>query len=136
MIEGSKKRYVDETRQSSPAGLIIRQKEPTNLEMPFDQVDTYLTPTELFYIRSHFRAPKLDAADYRLSIDGAVRNPLSETRTAEVHFLDPARPHAWRCWKFDWLTPKSPANRPCWPAPKMSTGPFSQTSMTGTTAAT
>ena len=39
------------SRQSSSAGLIIRQKEPTNLEMPFDQVDSYLTPTELFYIR-------------------------------------------------------------------------------------
>ena len=45
MLEGSKKQYVDEPRQSSPAGLIIRQKEPTNLEMPFDQVDSYLTPT-------------------------------------------------------------------------------------------
>jgi hypothetical protein len=47
-MDGSKRQYVDETRQSSPAGLIIRQKEPTNLEMPFDQVDSYLTPTELF----------------------------------------------------------------------------------------
>ena len=40
---------VHEPRHSSPAGLIIRQREPTNLEMPFDQVDSYLTPTELFY---------------------------------------------------------------------------------------
>jgi len=77
MLEGSKKQYVDEPRQSSPAGLIIRQKEPTNLEMPFDQVDSYLTPTELFYIRSHFPTPKLDLAGYRLRIDGAVRNPLA-----------------------------------------------------------
>src|SRR5262249_16602099 len=23
-------------------------------------------------------------------------------------FLDPARRHAWRRWKFDWLTPKEP----------------------------
>jgi DMSO/TMAO reductase YedYZ molybdopterin-dependent catalytic subunit len=76
-MEGSNKQYGDETRQSSPAGLIIRQKEPTNLEMPFDRVDSYLTPTELFYIRSHFPAPKIDAADYRLRIDGAVRNPLA-----------------------------------------------------------
>ncbi|PWT87657.1 MAG: sulfite oxidase [Proteobacteria bacterium] len=59
------------------AGLIIRQKDPTNLETPFDQLDSYLTPTELFYIRSHFPAPKIDAASYRLRIDGAVRNPLS-----------------------------------------------------------
>ena len=54
-MEGSKEQYVHEPRQSSPAGLIIRQKEPINLEMPFDQVDSYLTPTELFYIRSHSR---------------------------------------------------------------------------------
>src|ERR1700730_17319256 len=77
IMEGSKNQYVDETRQSSPAGLIIRQKEPTNLEMPFDQLDSYLTPTELFYIRSHFPAPKLDLAGYRLRIDGAVSNPLA-----------------------------------------------------------
>src|SRR5712671_7827564 len=64
-------------RQSSPAGLIIRQKQPNNLEMPFDQLDSYLTPTELFYIRSHFPTPSIDAADYRLRIDGAVRNPLA-----------------------------------------------------------
>jgi DMSO/TMAO reductase YedYZ molybdopterin-dependent catalytic subunit len=64
------------TSQSS-AGFIIRQKEPANLESPLDQVDSYLTPTELFYIRSHFPAPKLDPASYRLRIDGAVRNPLS-----------------------------------------------------------
>src|SRR5437773_7720461 len=63
--------------QSSPAGLIIRQKEPTNLETPFDQVDSYLTPTELFYIRSHFPTPKLELASYQLRIDGAVRGPLS-----------------------------------------------------------
>ena len=41
--------------------------------MPFDQVDSYLTPTELFYIRSHFPAPRIDVANYQLRIDGAVR---------------------------------------------------------------
>src|SRR5580700_4237202 len=59
------------------AGLIIRQKEPTNLETPFDQLDSYLTPTELFYIRSHFPAPSIDVASYQLRIDGAVRSPLA-----------------------------------------------------------
>src|SRR5712664_494451 len=68
---------IKKARQSSSMGLIIRQKEPTNLETPFDQVDSYLTPTELFYIRSHFSAPKLDLGSYQLRIDGAVRNPLS-----------------------------------------------------------
>jgi DMSO/TMAO reductase YedYZ molybdopterin-dependent catalytic subunit len=63
--------------QTPSAGLIIRQREPVNLETPFDQVDSYLTPTELFYIRSHFPAPGLDSAAYRLHVSGAVRNPLS-----------------------------------------------------------
>jgi DMSO/TMAO reductase YedYZ molybdopterin-dependent catalytic subunit len=62
---------------SAPAGLIIRQKEPTNLEMPFQQLESFLTPSELFYIRSHFATPVIDASDYRLTIDGAVRRPLS-----------------------------------------------------------
>jgi DMSO/TMAO reductase YedYZ molybdopterin-dependent catalytic subunit len=63
--------------QTYSAGLIIRQKEPTNLESPLDQVDSYLTPAGLFYIRSHFPTPKLEPASYQLRIDGAVRNPLS-----------------------------------------------------------
>jgi DMSO/TMAO reductase YedYZ molybdopterin-dependent catalytic subunit len=65
------------TLRSYPVGLIMRQKEPTNLETPFDQVDSYLTPTALFYIRSHFPAPQLELASYQLRIDGAVRDPFS-----------------------------------------------------------
>ena len=58
-------------------GLVIRQKEPKNLETPFGRVDSFVTPMELFYIRSHFPIPPLDVASYRLEIDGAVRDPLS-----------------------------------------------------------
>jgi DMSO/TMAO reductase YedYZ molybdopterin-dependent catalytic subunit len=78
-MEGSRHQYINETRQSSQTGLIIRQKEPPNLEMPFDQLDSYLTPTELFYIRSHFPVPRIDLASYQLKIDGAVRNPFALT---------------------------------------------------------
>ena len=35
------RRQVSSDLSGPPAGLIIRQKEPTNLEMPFDQVDSY-----------------------------------------------------------------------------------------------
>jgi DMSO/TMAO reductase YedYZ molybdopterin-dependent catalytic subunit len=95
MMEGSKKHCVDSTAQFSSAGLIIRQKEPKNLETPFDRIDSYLTPTELFYIRSHFPTPNLDRASYKLRIDGAVKHPLilgyeelrsmrSETRVATL----------------------------------------------------
>jgi DMSO/TMAO reductase YedYZ molybdopterin-dependent catalytic subunit len=60
-------------------GLITRQTEPRVLETPLNKVDSFLTPTELFYVRSHSPAPKLDAKSYRLRIDGAVRNPFSLT---------------------------------------------------------
>jgi DMSO/TMAO reductase YedYZ molybdopterin-dependent catalytic subunit len=95
MMQSSDKRYLDNTAPFSSAGLIIRQKEPRNLEAPFDRIDSYLTPTELFYIRSHFLTPKLDRASYQLRIDGAVRHPFtlsyeelrnmrSETRVATL----------------------------------------------------
>src|SRR5246127_5916674 len=95
MMEGSEQRYVDTASQSISAGPPIRQKEPKNLEAPFDRIDSYLTPTELFYIRSHFPTPTLDRASYQLRIDGAVRRPFtlsydelrsmpSETRVATL----------------------------------------------------
>jgi len=58
-------------------GLIIREREPVNLEYPFDQLDEFLTPNDLFYIRSHFKAPQLDRDTYELSITGAVRQPFT-----------------------------------------------------------
>jgi DMSO/TMAO reductase YedYZ molybdopterin-dependent catalytic subunit len=57
--------------------MITRQKEPQNLETPFSQVDSYITPNHLFYIRSHFPIPKIDLASYRLEIVGAVDRPFS-----------------------------------------------------------
>src|ERR1700687_2329936 len=60
-----------------PVCLIIRQKDPNNLEMPSDQLGDFITPSELFYIRSHFPTPELDPVAYRLSISGAVRNQLT-----------------------------------------------------------
>ena len=90
----SKKHDVDASAYSS-AGLIIRQIEPRNLETPFDRNDSYVTPTELFYIRSHFATPKLDRVSYQLRVDGAVGSPFvlsydelrgmpSETRVATL----------------------------------------------------
>jgi DMSO/TMAO reductase YedYZ molybdopterin-dependent catalytic subunit len=79
VMEGSGRGDVDHDAGYSPLGLIIRQKEPRNLETPFDRIDSYLTPTELFYIRSHFPTPNLDRASYQLRIDGAVGRPFALT---------------------------------------------------------
>src|ERR1700710_3111306 len=59
-----------------PVGLIIRQKDPNNLEMPFDQLGDFITPAELFYKWRHFPPPEPDRVADRLSIGGAVRREL------------------------------------------------------------
>ena len=82
-MENIQKNYagdkINRANQSPSIGLITRQKEPRVLETPLDRVDSFLTPTELFYVRSHSPAPRLELASYRLQIDGAVRSPLSLT---------------------------------------------------------
>ena len=55
-------------------GLIIREKEPENLEFPFSALSGSLTPNEQFFVRSHFPVPALDANTWRLKLDGLVAN--------------------------------------------------------------
>jgi DMSO/TMAO reductase YedYZ molybdopterin-dependent catalytic subunit len=59
-----------------PPGLIPRQKDPVNLEMPFATADRFQTPNDLFYVRNHYAQPRLDAKAYRLEVSGAVNKPL------------------------------------------------------------
>jgi DMSO/TMAO reductase YedYZ molybdopterin-dependent catalytic subunit len=62
--------------QSRTGGLILRQAEPLNLEGPFAALNGRVTPNEQFYVRSHFPVPALDAATFRLRVDGAVDREL------------------------------------------------------------
>jgi len=57
--------------------LITRVADPANLEFPFATLDSFLTPTESFYVRNHYDVPKLDARSYRLEVKGLVRRPLT-----------------------------------------------------------
>src|SRR5260221_14614744 len=68
--------FADEAK---PLGLIVREKEPENLEFPFAALDRFLTPNNLFYVRNHFAAPTVDAASSRVRVVGAVRKPLELT---------------------------------------------------------
>jgi DMSO/TMAO reductase YedYZ molybdopterin-dependent catalytic subunit len=60
-------------------GMIVRQKEPENLEFPFSALKSFRTPTEHFYIRNHFSIPRLAVKDWRLRVEGAVERPLELT---------------------------------------------------------
>jgi DMSO/TMAO reductase YedYZ molybdopterin-dependent catalytic subunit len=64
---------------ASPAGLIVRENQPPNLESPFELLDGLLTPNHLFYVRNHFTVPQLDARTHQLNVTGAVRNPFTFT---------------------------------------------------------
>lgn len=101
-----------EKQGASRGGLVIRQMEPANLETPLDVVDSFITPADLFYVRSHFEVPDVEPSTYRLRVDGAVREPFSlsydelskmaaETRTVTLEcagngrvFLVPQAPGA------------------------------------------
>lgn len=74
-------------------GMIVREKNPVNLEMPFGSLDEFLTPVDRFYVRCHHPIPEIDDEAWRLKIEGDVENPLElsyaelaeiETRTITV----------------------------------------------------
>ena len=51
-------------------GVIVRQWEPRNLEYPLPSLDGPVTPTNQFYVRSHFPVPEADAGTWTLTVDG------------------------------------------------------------------
>ena len=62
--------------------LIVRSMRPEDLETPVELLNSFITPNDLFYVRSHMYAPVVDATDlatWRLRVDGEVQTPLSLT---------------------------------------------------------
>ena len=61
----------------SPGPLTVSE-DPSCTETPLPSLDTWITPVDRFYIRSHFsKLPDLDVSTYRLVVGGDVRSPLS-----------------------------------------------------------
>jgi DMSO/TMAO reductase YedYZ molybdopterin-dependent catalytic subunit len=58
-------------------GRIVRSEEPLNLEMPFETVESFITPTESFYVRTHFPIPKIDRDAWWLHVGGEVEKPFA-----------------------------------------------------------
>lgn len=59
------------------AELIVHDSDPPNAEPPLRLLGCeFLTPCELFYVRSHGTVPKVDASDWRLTVDGLVEQAL------------------------------------------------------------
>jgi DMSO/TMAO reductase YedYZ molybdopterin-dependent catalytic subunit len=62
--------------QHAAPSLIIREREPENLEFPFSSLSSTLTPNEQFFVRSHFPVPELDAKTWKLQVEGQVERRL------------------------------------------------------------
>ena len=61
----------------SDGNLIVHSKVPMNAEPSLgDLVQSWLTPVDRFYIRSHAAVPNLDVRKFRLSVSGLVHKPL------------------------------------------------------------
>src|SRR5437899_13098514 len=58
-------------------GKLVRGEDPLNLEMPFAKLEGFLTPTESFYVRTHFPIPSIDRDAWWVRVEGAVENPFA-----------------------------------------------------------
>ena len=68
---------MGEYSESLIEGKIVRGEEPLNLEMPFSTLDSFITPTKSFYVRSHFPIPAIDKDEWFLHVEGEVEKPFA-----------------------------------------------------------
>jgi len=57
-------------------GLIVRTRRPENYETPLSALRSWLTPNDLFYVRSHYDTPQIAIQDWTLQVDGEVDRPM------------------------------------------------------------
>lgn len=58
-------------------GRIVRGESPLNLEMPFEKLDSFITSTKSFYVRTHFPIRKMDRDAWWLRVEGEVEKPFA-----------------------------------------------------------
>lgn len=63
--------------RASAEPLIVRVREPQNLETPLS--DLFSKDTDKFYVRNHFAVPAVDAKGFKLTVEGHVGNKLELT---------------------------------------------------------
>ena len=68
---------MDETSEKFIGSKIVRGENPLNLEMPFETLEGFLTPTEAFYVRTHFPIPSVDRDAWWLHVEGEIDNPFA-----------------------------------------------------------
>ncbi len=63
---------------AEPPAMLVHGLDPHNSETRLDRlIESWITPNELFYVRSHAPVPQVDVDQYRLTVEGLVKKPLS-----------------------------------------------------------
>ncbi|MDQ2654959.1 MAG: sulfite oxidase [Chloroflexota bacterium] len=70
--EGEVIPWLDQPEPNPAPEAIVRQLE-------WEQLDSWITPNDQFFVIKHFNEPHLDADDWRLEIGGLVDQPLTLT---------------------------------------------------------
>lgn len=72
-------------------GMIVHTRVPHNAEPELSElVKSWITPNELFYVRSHAPVPEINADQFRLTVEGMVERPF-EVSLADLQSRFPQR---------------------------------------------
>ena len=52
--------------------MIVHSFDPEDFEMRVENIDSWLTPNDLLFVRSHVHTPEVDVKDWTLQVDGEV----------------------------------------------------------------
>lgn len=64
------------TFSAEQAAMIVHGRVPHNSEPRLDRlIESWITPIDLFYVRSHAPVPNIDVDQFRLTIEGLVKKP-------------------------------------------------------------
>ncbi len=89
-LRASERQAVRPTVAPGKEKLIVRSLRPPDYETPVALLDSWITPVENFYVRSHLPVPAaLDAAAWMLQVEGEVATPLTLSLD-EIHRMPPA----------------------------------------------
>jgi len=82
---------------ASPGPLIVHSARPQDLETPSELLTSWITPNELFYVRSHFYTPTIREETWTLQVDGEVASPLMLTMDALLRMPAKTVPATLEC---------------------------------------
>ena len=74
---GRAARRADEPPRTADHRMIVRTERPLNLESPSASLDSWLTPSDELFVRSHHGAPAVGLGPWQIAVEGLVERPFA-----------------------------------------------------------